>query len=152
MPPRASVEAVRGPYTITTDPERIDRDAVHRFLADSYWASDRPADVIKRSFENSLAFALLHDDAQVGMARVVTDYATFAWLCDVYIEPAHRGDGLGQWLVSVVSAHPDLQGLRTWMLGTSYSHTLYARFGFKDVPPDRFMIRRQESRRDDAPE
>jgi hypothetical protein len=72
-------------------------------------------------------------------------------LCDVYIEPGHRG-GLGQWLIEVVSAHPDLQGLRTWMLGTSYSHSLYARLGFVDVPPDRFMFRRQESRRDEAPE
>ena len=151
MHPSASIEAVRGAYTITTDPDRLDHETVRRFLADAYWASDRPAEVIERSLENSLVFALLHEGTQVGMARVVSDYATFAWLCDVYIDPGHRG-GLGQWLMEVVSAHPDLQGLRTWMLGTSYSHSLYARFGFRDVPPDRFMYRRQESRRDDAPE
>jgi GNAT superfamily N-acetyltransferase len=131
-----------GDYTITTDPARLDRAAVRRFLADSHWAADRPGDVIDRSLDNSLTFALLHADRQVGMARVVTDYATFAWLCDVYIEPEHRGDGLGQWLVSVVVEHPELQGLRRWILGTKYSHSLYARYGFTPLPdPARFMIR-----------
>ena len=134
----------RGDYTITTDPDLVDRVAVRRFLADAYWADDRPGEVIDRSLEHSLTFALRHDDRQVGMARVVTDYATFAWLCDVYIEPEHRGDGLGQWLVSVVLAHPELQGLNRWMLGTSYSHSLYERLGFTELPePGKFMIRRR---------
>jgi GNAT superfamily N-acetyltransferase len=137
------VEWTHGAYVISTDPERIDRAAVHRFLADAYWASDRPAEVIDRSLEHSLTFGLYTGGRQVGMARVISDQATFAWLCDVYIEPEHRGDGLGQWLVSVVMGHPDLQGLQRWMLGTSRSHSLYARFGFTELPdPGRFMIRR----------
>lgn len=131
----------RDGYTISTDPASIDREAVHRFLAEAYWASGRPTEVIDRSLDGSLTFGLFHDGRQVGMARVVTDRATFAWLCDVFIEPEHRGAGLGQWLVSVVLAHPALQGLR-WLLGTSYSHSLYARFGFTELEPGRFMIRR----------
>jgi GNAT superfamily N-acetyltransferase len=138
----------RGPwhrdgYTISTDPSMIDLDAVHRFLATAYWAADRPAEVIDRSLGASLTFGLYHDGHQIGMARVVSDYATFAWLCDVFIEPAHRGSGLGQWLVSVVTDHPSLQGLRTWLLGTSYSHSLYARVGFTELEPGLFMIRRE---------
>jgi GNAT superfamily N-acetyltransferase len=135
----------RGEYTITTDSERVDRTAVRRFLADSYWAADRPGDVIDRSLENSLTFSLFHADRQVGMARVVSDFATFAWLCDVYIEPDHRGDGLGQWLVSVVMGDQRLQGLRRWLLGTNSSHSLYARFGFIALPePDRIMIKQAD--------
>ena len=133
----------RDAYEISTDPDRIDHEAVHRFLADSYWAADRAPDVIDRSLEGSLTFCLFHGDAQVGMARVVTDFATFAWLCDVYVEPAHRGNGLGAWLIEVVSGHPDLQPVGRWLLATSYSRSLYARFGFTDLPePDRYMIRR----------
>jgi len=134
---------IRDRYSISTDPALIDRGAVHRFLAESYWAAERPAEVIDRSIDGSLTFGLYHDGRQVGMARVVTDLATFAWLCDVFIEPDHRGAGLGQWLVSVVTEHPSLQGFRTWLLGTSYSQSLYARFGFVEVEPGRFMVRRQ---------
>jgi len=139
------MEWTRGAYLVTTDPTRLDRAAVHRFLQDAYWASDRPADVIDRSLDHSITFALLHDGAQVGMARVVTDRATFAWLCDVYIEAAHRGDGLGQWLMEVVLGHPELTGLRRWLLSTSYSHSLYARVGFTELPdPSKWMIKLQE--------
>ncbi len=134
----------RDGYTITTDPHRIDHEAVYRFLADSYWAAERPTEVIDRSLDASLTFSLLHDDRQVGMARVVSDQATFAWLCDVYIDADHRGKGLGQWLVSVVIEHPDLRDIQRWMLGTTHSHSLYARFGFTPLPePGRFMIRRK---------
>ncbi len=133
----------RGSYTITTDPERIDREAVGSFLAASYWASDRPPEVIERSLEHSLAFALLQDGRQVGLARVVTDYATFAWLCDVFIDPGHRGLGLGEWLIAVVTGHPQLARVRTWLLASRDSRELYARFGFTGHPhPERIMIRR----------
>jgi GNAT superfamily N-acetyltransferase len=133
---------IHGEYAISDDPERVDRDAVRRFLADSYWASERSGDVIDRSLDHSLTFSLFHGGQQVGMARAITDQATVAWLCDVYIEPAHRGGGLGEWLVSVVVDHPELQGLRRWLLATSYSHSLYARAGFTELPePGRFMIR-----------
>ena len=136
------MEWTRDAYTITTEPDRIDRAAVRRFLADSYWAADRAADVIDRSLDHSLAFGLLFEGRQVGMARVVTDSATFAWLCDVYIEPEHRGGGLGQWLVSVVISHPELEGVGRWMLGTTNSHSLYRRFGFTGLPePGKFMMR-----------
>ena len=131
-----------GDYTITTDPAQIDRAAVKRFLAASYWAPDRPAAVIERSLDHSLTFGLFHGGRQVGMARVVTDYATFAWLCDVFIDPDHRGAGNGRWLMSVVTGHPDLQGLRRWILGTRDAHGLYARYVFKELPdPRRFMVR-----------
>ena len=131
-----------GEYTITTDPDRIDRAAVRRFLAASYWAPDRSADVIERSLANSVTFGLLHGGDQVGMARVVTDYATFAWLCDVFIEPAHRGSGRGKWLMAVVMGHPSLRGLRRWLLATRDAHGLYAQFGFTELPePQRFMVR-----------
>jgi GNAT superfamily N-acetyltransferase len=122
----------------------MDREAVSRFLAASYWAPDRPPDDIDRSLAHSVAFALLCDGRQVGMARVVTDYATFAWLCDVFIEPAHRGRGLGTWLISVVLEHPELAGVRTWLLASRDSRELYARFGFTGHPhPERIMIRRR---------
>jgi GNAT superfamily N-acetyltransferase len=135
----------KGDYTITTDRDRIDRAAVRRFLAASYWAAGRPADVIERSLDHSLTFGLFHDGRQVGMARVVTDFATFAWLCDVFIDPAHRGAGNGRWLLSVVMGHADLQGLRRWLLGTRDAHGLYAQFGFTELPePARFMVRIQE--------
>lgn len=137
------MEWVHDRYTITTDPNAIDRDAVGRFLAASYWATNRPRTIIERSLDNSLTFGLFHGGSQVGMARVVTDYATFAWLCDVFIEPAHRGSGIGKWLLSVVFDHPMLQGFRIWLLGTSDAHGLYAQFGFTELPdPGRFMIRR----------
>ena len=138
------MEWQNGDYMITTDLSRIDRDAVGRFLAETYWAADRKPEVIDRSLDNSMTFGLFHDGRQVGMARVVSDYATFAWLCDVFIEPAHRGSGLGRWLVSVVVEHPELQGLRRWLLGTRDLHSLYAQFGFTELPePKRFMIRQE---------
>ena len=136
------MDATTGDYRLTTDPGARDLDAIHRFLADAYWAIGRPTEVIDRSLEGSLVFSLLHEGRQVGMARVVTDRATFAWLCDVYVEPAHRGHGIGAWMIEQVLAHPDVAGLRTWLLGTTYSHSLFARFGFTPLAdPSRFMIR-----------
>ncbi len=130
-------------YRLSTDPGDRDPEAIHRYLADAYWAVGRPTAVIDRSLDGSITFTLLHDGRQVGMARVVTDRATFAWLCDVYLEPEHRGHGVGEWMVAQVMDHPDLQGLGRWMLATSYSHSLYARLGFTALPePEKFMIRR----------
>ena len=133
------MEWTKGPYRISDDPALLDHEAIRRFLADAYWASDRPADVIARSLERSITFGLYHGETMVGMARVVSDHATFAWLCDVYIDEAHRG-GTGTWLIEAVLAHPSLQGLR-WMLATSYSHSLYERFGFSVVEPGKYMLR-----------
>jgi GNAT superfamily N-acetyltransferase len=119
-------------YEISTSRDRLDVERVHRFLStEAYWSRGRAREVVERSIANSLPFGVYTADGeQVGFARVVTDYATFAWLADVYIEEAHRGHGLGKRLVTEVLGHPDLQGLRRWMLGTADAHELYRRFGF----------------------
>ena len=109
------------PYEISTDRSRIDLPRVHRFLAtQAYWSPGVPFVTVERSIEGSLPFGVYADDgSQVGFARVVTDYATFAWLADVYIEPEHRGKGLGERLVAEVLDHPELRGLRRWLLATA---------------------------------
>ena len=119
----------RDDYTLTDDKERIDLDAACALLQPTYWADQRPREVIKKSIEHSLCFGLFHDGKQVGFARAVTDYATFAWICDVIIAPEHRGDGLGKWMVECVVAHPQLEDC-TQLLRTRDAHTLYERFGF----------------------
>ena len=131
----------RGDYRISTDPSRLDLATIHGFLAGrSYWAAGRPAEVVRRSIENSLAFGLYRGDEQVGFARVITDYATFAWLADVFVLEAERGRGLGKWLVETVLAHPQLAGLRRWVLATKDAHELYRRFGFAELlRPERWM-------------
>lgn len=124
-------EWVRGDYVVTPDLARMDIEVVHRFLSeDSYWAQHIPREVVERSMRNSLCFAVLHTGAQIGFARVTTDRATVAYLGDVFILPAHRGKGLSKWLMECVGAHPDLQGLRRWILATADAHGLYAQFGF----------------------
>jgi GNAT superfamily N-acetyltransferase len=118
-------------YEITTDPARIDLDAVHAELTASYWSPGIPKDVVARGIVNSLPFSLLAPDgAQAGFARVVTDRATYAYLADVYVAAAHQGRGLGKWLVATVVGHPDLQGLRRFALATRDAHGLYTRYGF----------------------
>ncbi len=131
-------------YLISTDKSHLDIDFIHRVLSgEAYWALGRPRDVVERSIEHSLCFGLYDGDRQIGFARVITDFATFAWLCDVYIDPAERGHGLGKWLIDAVLGHPDLQGLRRWMLATRDAHELYRRYGgFEPLhAPDRWMER-----------
>ena len=130
----------RGEYTISDDPARLDHAAIHRFLAAAYWASDRPAAVIEHSLEHSVTFGVYRADAMVGMARVVTDFATVAWLCDVWLDEAHRG-GNGTWLIDTVLQHPDLKRVRRWLLATSYSQALYRRAGFEVVEDGLYMAR-----------
>jgi len=132
----------RGEYVISTDPSLLNLDAVHGFLQRSYWASERPLETIKRSVEGSLNFGLYQpkDRRQVGFARVVTDFATFAWLCDVFIDEAHRGQGLGVWLMETVVEHPELRCMRLWMLGTRDAHGLYEKIGFTPLgAPEKWM-------------
>jgi GNAT superfamily N-acetyltransferase len=124
-------ERRRGRFLITTDPARIDVDAAHAFLDRSYWAEGIPKELLAKAIASSLCFALLDGDRQVGLARVVTDRATFAYLCDVYVLEDHRGAGLGKWLIEELLTHPDLQGLRRLVLATRDAHGLYARFGFE---------------------
>jgi GNAT superfamily N-acetyltransferase len=122
-------------YEISTSRERLDVARVHRFLStEAYWSPGVAREVVERSIAGSLPFGVYAPGGeQVGFARVVTDYATFAWLADVYIEPEHRGHGLGKRLVAEVLEHPQLQGVRRWMLGTADAHELYRRFGFDEV-------------------
>jgi GNAT superfamily N-acetyltransferase len=123
----------RDEFEITTDPSRVDLDAVHAFLAASYWAQDIPRGVVLRSIENSLPFSVWTPDRQVGFARVVTDRATFAYVGDVFVLPDYRGRGLSLWLMQVIVSHPDLQGLRRWSLLTRDAHGLYEKVGFRPL-------------------
>lgn len=136
----APVHAQRGEYVVSTDPARLDVDAVHAFLTRSYWAAGIPVETVARALAGSLCFGLYHQEKQVGLARVITDGATFAYLCDVYVLEEHRGRGLGRWLMDMVMAHPSLQGLRRWSLVTRDAHGLYAGLGFQSLKaPERHM-------------
>jgi GNAT superfamily N-acetyltransferase len=130
----------RGGYLVTTDKGRLDLALVHSFLKTSYWAAGIPADVVLRSVENSLTFGLFRDDEQVGFAWVVTDYATFAYLADVFVLEPYRGRGLGGWMMEVVFSHPELQGLRRWMLATRDAHALYRKYGFAEPEDPRIFM------------
>jgi GNAT superfamily N-acetyltransferase len=125
---------------IDTDPRRLDRGVIHGFLCESYWAAGIPRDVVERSIENSLCFGVYENGRQVGFARLVTDRATFAYLADVFVLESHRGRGLAKHLMAAILAHPEVRGLRRWLLATRDAHGLYAGFGFRALPrPDRFM-------------
>ena len=127
-------------YEISCDATRLDTDAIHAFLVQSYWSAGIPRSVVERAIANSLCFGVYCRGEQVGFARVVTDKATFAYLADVYILPGHRGQGLAQRLLDEVIRHPELQGLRRMLLFTRDAHSLYAKFGFKPlVAPERVM-------------
>ncbi len=128
-------------YSISTDKDKLNLDFIHHFLStQTYWCLNIPFTTVKRSVENSLCFGVYYSDQQVGFARIITDYATIAYLGDVFIIPEHRGKGLSKRLVGEIMAHPDLQGLRRWMLLTRDAHSLYERFGWVTVPnPERFM-------------
>lgn len=133
----------RGEYLINTDRSRLDVALIHNFLSnESYWAAGRSVEVVKRSIDNSLCFGIYRNTQQDGFARVVTDFATFAWLADVFIVSEHRGHGLAKWLMEVILAHPELQGFRRWVLATKDAHSLYTRFGFIPLHrPERWMER-----------
>lgn len=118
---------------ITDDLARLDLGVIHKFLASCYWAEGIPFDVMRRSIENSLPFGVYDGNNQVGFARVVSDYATFAYLGDVFILESHRGRGLSKRLMEVIMTHPKLQGLRRWHLVTRDTHSLYRQFGFSDL-------------------
>jgi GNAT superfamily N-acetyltransferase len=130
----------RGEYVISTDKEQLDLDVIHGFLTTSYWAEGIPLETVKRAIEHSFTFGLYQTDQQIGFARLVTDYTTFAYLADVFILEPFRKQGLSKWLLTVIMEHPDLQGLRRWLLGTKDAHELYRQFGFTELWwPERFM-------------
>src|SRR5215831_4183853 len=132
----------RDGLTISTDPARIDRALVHAFLSDSYWAPGIPREIVDRSIENALCFGIYDENRQIGFARVISDFSTFAYLADVFVLPEHRGRGLSKWLMQVIIDHPQLQGLRRFTLATKDAHSLYAQFGFTPFDkPERWMHR-----------
>jgi GNAT superfamily N-acetyltransferase len=130
----------RDGFTVSTDPARLDLDAIHAFLVTAYWCEGIPRETVARALSNSLSFGLYEGPRQIGLARMVTDRSTFAYLCDVYVLPELRGRGLGSWLMECVMAHPDLQGLRRLLLVTRDAHELYRPFGFSEIKnPERHM-------------
>jgi len=134
------METRREGFSISDDPVRVDRALVHEFLRGSYWARGIPRETVDRSIENALCFGIYEGDRQVGFARVISDYTTFAYLADVFVLDSHRGRGLASWLMETIMAHPRLRGLRRWMLATTDAHGLYAKFGFSPLShPERIM-------------
>ncbi len=134
------MDVTNGSFTISTDNSRLQIEVIVEFLRGAYWASNRGRDLIERSLGHSLNFGLYDNESQIGLARIITDCATFAYLCDVFVLEAYRGRGLSKWLMSTVTAHPDLAHLRRFMLATRDAHGLYAQFGFTALnAPDRWM-------------
>jgi GNAT superfamily N-acetyltransferase len=137
-----SLEWKRDAFSISTDPARLDLDLIHGFLTRSYWAQDIPRETVARSLEPSLNFGVFDGDRQVGFARVITDRATFAYVGDVFVIEEYRGRGLSVWLMETIVGHPDLQGLRRWVLLTRDAHGLYEKVGFAPLAnPARYMER-----------
>lgn len=148
--PAALVEYQHGDYLISTDPARVDLVAVHRYLSEeSYWAQGRPLEVQRRAIEHSALVigAYTARDEQVAFARMVTDLATWAWLCDVYVLPAHQGSGLGTAVVRTIVEHPDVVDIRRQFLATRDAHELYAKFDYRPLDdPTRWMQRGEPTR------
>lgn len=124
------MEWIKNDFVITTDKSKINRETVHRFLTNSYWASGIPMKTVEGSINGSLCFSIFYQNEQVGFARVITDEATFAYMADVFVLEAYRGKGLSKWLMEVIMNYPTLQGLRRFMLATRDAHGLYAQYGF----------------------
>jgi GNAT superfamily N-acetyltransferase len=133
----------QGEFVISTDPARLDVERVFQYLAyESYWAGGRTRATIEQSIANSLAFGIYKDQRQAGFCRVVTDYTTFAWLCDVFVLEPFRGQGLSKWMMEVVTSHPELQNVRRWMLGTKDAQGLYRQYGFSELSDDIIWMQR----------
>ncbi|MDB5135180.1 MAG: family N-acetyltransferase [Mucilaginibacter sp.] len=128
-------------FIISTDKNLVDFDVVYNYLNnESYWAKGIPAENVKKAIENSICFGIYKQGKQAGFARVVTDKATFAYICDVFIVTDHRRLGLSKWLMQTIKEHPELQGLRRWLLATADAHSLYAQFGFTTISrPESWM-------------
>ena len=134
------IERHRGEFVISTDPARLDLDVIHGFLTNCYWARGIPREVVARSIEHSLCFGVYDGKAQVAFARVISDFATIAYLGDVFVLEAYRGRGLSQWMMERIMQHPALAGLRRWILLTRDAHGLYSKYGFTPLAaPERYM-------------
>lgn len=129
-------------FSISTDKTKLDLEMICNFLRSAYWANQRPRETVLKSLEHSLCFGLYQFDQQIGLARVITDFATFAYLCDVFVLDDYRGRGLGKFLMQTVLEYPELIHLRRFMLATKDAHGLYSQYGFKGLnAPDRWMER-----------
>jgi GNAT superfamily N-acetyltransferase len=137
------MEWIREDFSVTCDPAKLDRAVTTQFLSTSYWASGISPDAVVKSIANSLCFGLFDRDRQVGFARVVSDYATIAYLGDVFVLPEYRGSGLAKWLMQCVVSHPKLQDLR-WILATRDAHGLYAKFGFTPLKRHEIFMARHD--------
>ena len=149
------LERRQGEFVVSTDPKRLDLDVIHGFLTNCYWAKGIPREIVARSIEHSLCFGVYDgrrkspllptagrngSPVQVGFARVISDFATYAYIADVFVLESHRGHGLGKLLMEGIMQHPKLQGLRRWNLSTLDAHGLYAQFGFATPKwPERYM-------------
>jgi GNAT superfamily N-acetyltransferase len=131
----------RNEFLVSTNPTRLDLDVIHGFLSSCYWAKGIPREIVARSIKHSLCFGVYDGSgAQVGFARVISDFATYAYIADVFVLESHRGQGLGKLLMEGITQHPELQGLRRWSLSTLDAHGLYAQFGFTSLKwPERYM-------------
>jgi len=135
-------EWTRDGVLVTTDPARVDLDVVHGFLSTAYWCAGIPREIVARSIANAIPFSVWVDGRQAGFARVISDRATFAYVADVFVLPEARGRRLSVWLMECVAAHPELQGLRRWMLATRDAHALYTKTGYAPLAkPERWMER-----------
>lgn len=144
------IEVQKDNFTISTDPSRLDRDAIADMLTRAYWASSRPRAYTERALQHSLVFGLYDGDRQIGLARIVSDYSIFAYLCDVFIHEEYRTRGLGKWLIQTVMAHPELKDVRRWLLVTNDAHGLYRQFGFETIEdPERWMQNFKPFRQED---
>jgi GNAT superfamily N-acetyltransferase len=138
----SALEFDRGEWVVSCDRAKLDLDLIHQFLTHSYWAKGIPRDVVERSLENSLCFGVFERAEQIGFARVITDYATYAYLADVFVVESHRSRGVAKFLMECILRHPRLENLRRWMLVTRDAHRLYRKFGFTPLAePQRFMER-----------
>lgn len=127
-------------YSISTDKSKLQFDVIHGYLSTSYWSPNIPMEIVKRAAEGSLCFGIYKGNKQVGYSRIITDFATFAYLADVFILETERGKGLSKWMMECIKDIPELQGLRRWMLATRDAHGLYAQYGFTPIDkPELFM-------------
>lgn len=137
-----SFERTLGEFVFSDDPSRLDLNRVEAFIRQSYWASSRTREQMETAHANSMCFGVyrIADGVQVAYARAVTDRVTFAWLCDVFVDPAERGEGIGKFLVESILEHPELAQMRRWILATRDAHGLYGQFGFTPLAtPDTWM-------------
>lgn len=137
----SAINIFKNQFNISTDPARLDIDAIHHFLSTkAYWCLNIPKETVATSIKNSLCFGVYENEKQIGFARIITDMATIAYLGDVYILEAYRGKGLSKWLMETIMCYPNLQGLRRWILLTGDAHELYRQYGWNNIAdPTRWM-------------